>query len=74
MPPKPNKRRSCTGKTKYLTLADASRAAAKYAARQHSWLTAYPCRFCGGFHFGHPPKRVRQSIIDRQRNARKPAR
>jgi hypothetical protein len=25
-------------------------------------LVAYGCDFCGGFHFGHPPRRVRQAI------------
>jgi hypothetical protein len=25
-------------------------------------MTAYQCKFCHHFHFGHPPARVRQSL------------
>lgn len=30
------------------------------------WLTAYRCRFCNGFHFGHPPAHVREAIAHNQ--------
>lgn len=43
---------------------DAKQAAWYLRQRQPDagWLTPYRCQFCRGFHYGHPPKRVRQSI------------
>lgn len=48
------RRKSCTGKVRYLS-QDLALAAL-------SAMTPYRCQFCNGFHFGHPPKHVRQAL------------
>lgn len=44
------RRSACAGKRRYETAED---------ARKHSLrnLQVYRCRFCGGYHAGHGPKR-----------------
>ena len=61
------RRKACTGKQRFGTEQDARRAIWSLRSRKpdSGWLTAYKCRFCGGFHFGHPPRRVRQAISAR---------
>lgn len=58
------RRKACTGKIRY---ADAAAAKAGLARLHHhkgysGFMTPYQCQFCGGWHFGHPPRRVRQAI------------
>lgn len=57
------RRRTCKRKKKYEAVE--AQAAAK-AQRGH---TAYKCRFCSGWHTGHTPRRVRQSMKARKNNA-----
>lgn len=58
------RRKACGTKVRY---ADADAAfqsilSLKRRTKTNQWFTAYRCDFCGGFHFGHPPHRVRQGI------------
>ncbi len=59
------RRKSCTGKVRYLT-QDQALAALKRFTRHcevwHGYMTPYRCAFCHGFHFGHPPKHVREAL------------
>ena len=65
------RRRSCAGKVAYPSEAAASQAARVAQRRAHAAIVHYRCRFCGAFHVGHPPGRVRQSMADRARRRRK---
>lgn len=60
------RRKQCKGKTRYTTQMSAQAAIGRLRRNTgtRDWLTAYRCRWCSGFHFGHPPKGVRQSITD----------
>lgn len=59
------RRRACDGKRRY---ADAKEARGgvwnlrRSGKAEGAMLAVYRCQFCGGFHFGHPPARVRQSM------------
>lgn len=58
------RRKACGTKVRYETVG-----AALDARRRRPFgreLGAYHCRFCGGFHLGHPPKHVRQAIAARR--------
>lgn len=46
------RRRSCERKTRFVTSADAE-------AASYGGMLVYTCRFCSGFHIGHPPPRLR---------------
>ena len=52
------RRNSCTDKRRYESASQARAAISGLFRRKgyQGYLQAYPCRFCGGFHFGHPPK------------------
>lgn len=55
------RRRSCERKVRYKSKKDAKRAIYRTNKRK-GWaghVQAYMCQFCGGWHFGHPPKRKR---------------
>ena len=58
------RRRACGSKRRYLTERDARAAISslRHHTGQADLLTTYRCDFCNGFHFGHPPARVRQSM------------
>lgn len=62
-----SRKKACYGKIKYATMTEAAEAARSAERHYKAWLTPYPCRYCGGFHFGHPPRQVRQSIIARRK-------
>lgn len=59
------RRKACTGKVRFASQDDAL-AAIKAMIRKHGRgigvMTPYRCPFCNGFHFGHPPRRVRQAL------------
>lgn len=58
------RRKACGKKVRYLT-QDAAMSALRGMTRDHGgrgYMTPYRCQFCGGFHFGHPPKKVRQAL------------
>lgn len=66
MASKRNKRRkACTRKVRHETLEAAIIARKKLPYGRE--LCAYKCKFCGGFHIGHPPKKVREAIATRQK-------
>jgi hypothetical protein len=52
------RRKACDGKTRFTSFGAAA-AALRSLIREKGndgWpMAAYPCRFCGGFHFGHTP-------------------
>jgi hypothetical protein len=67
------RRRMCGAKDRFPS-EEAALAAIRRLRRAtgtHDWLTPYRCRFCGGFHFGHPPRRVRQAQVARAGAARR---
>lgn len=49
--------RSCVWKIRYHTALEAVRAAARACERSGDYIAPYSCRFCHGWHIGHPPKR-----------------
>jgi hypothetical protein len=69
------RRKACTGKTRFPTheAALASLCHLKRKRQITDFLTPYHCRFCGGFHFGHPPRGIRKSLSDKKKNNPKPA-
>lgn len=58
------RRKQCKSKTRYDTQGQAQRAlnGLRRNTGDSSVMTAYHCRWCGGFHFGHTPYRVRLSM------------
>lgn len=65
------RKKSCDGKKKFTDQESAGRAAA-YRTRLHGrWITPYRCKFCGGYHIGHPPRSVRQSLKAKRENQRR---
>lgn len=59
------RRKACTGKVRHETLEFAL--IAKKMVPYGKELVAYKCKSCGGFHIGHPPKKVRRAIANRQK-------
>lgn len=58
-------RRNACGKKRRYDSQDQALAAIKALTRSggaSGYLTPYRCPFCHAFHFGHPPKRVRQAL------------
>jgi hypothetical protein len=51
------RRKACKGKQRFESLGDAWTALRSLIRRQAPTrpMNAYPCKFCGGFHFGHTP-------------------
>jgi hypothetical protein len=60
------RRIACEGKKQYKDVNIANIAAGKAAHRAEQWIRAYKCEFCGRWHIGHPPQRIRQSIRDKR--------
>lgn len=58
------RRNACTGKVRYATQDQALSALQGFTRTRgwHGYMTPYRCAFCNGFHFGHPPKHVRQAL------------
>jgi len=57
------KRKECTGKIGYETQHDAIMALRRVSI---SDLHSYKCRFCGKWHLGHVPWKVRKIIETRK--------
>jgi hypothetical protein len=57
------RRKSCEGKIRFTDYISARRAATSHQYAYGQWMNPYPCKFCHGWHIGHPPKKVRQAII-----------
>ena len=60
------RRKACEGKIRFTDHLAAERAASSHVRKYHEWMRAYRCKFCSGFHVGHPPRHVRQAIIARR--------
>jgi hypothetical protein len=58
------RRKSCARKKRYASYSDATRSIAGLyrQGKKDGMLLVYACQFCGGFHFGHPPAHILQSI------------
>lgn len=63
------RRKQCEGKIKFPDQLAAGRAASSHVKKFGQWMTAYHCKFCHGFHIGHPPGYVRQAIIAKRERA-----
>jgi len=60
------RRKECERKSRYTEYGAHKRAAAlAHATGQR--ISAYRCKWCGGWHVGHTPYRVRQSMRDRRK-------
>jgi len=57
------RRNSCLGKHRYASAKEARAAIHGLHQRKgfQGYMHAYYCDFCGGFHFGHPPKSRRSN-------------
>ena len=60
------RRIACDGKKQYADIHGATVAAGKASDRAETWIHPYKCEFCGCWHIGHPPKRIRQAIQARR--------
>ena len=61
----------CGSKIRHAT-EDAAWGALRSFQRKHPdyrGMVYGPCPFCGGFHYGHPPRKIRQRMAARRRNA-----
>ncbi len=55
------RRKACVGKTRFVTFNEATGALRAFLRKvgNEGWpLSAYRCRFCSGFHFGHIPTKA----------------
>ena len=57
MPKRPSKQSSCDGKARheYQAQAAAAKRAMVASGSPHWQINVYKCRFCHGWHLGHPP-------------------
>ena len=55
--PTRTKAKSCEGKVRHASKAAAKRACIAARRRGGTWPTSYQCKFCGGWHIGHTPRR-----------------
>lgn len=58
------RRKACGKKARYES-QEAALAALKAFTRDRGfrgYMAPYRCAFCGGFHYGHPPRGVRQAM------------
>ena len=60
------RRRACDGKKRYATEAEAQPAVTSLWIQYQERTSAYHCRFCGGYHVGHLPGKVRQAMDRRK--------
>ena len=51
------RRKSCDGKIRYATGAEATAEACRLRRRSHWPMQAYRCQFCHGYHVGHMPRK-----------------
>lgn len=60
--------KSCYGKIRFDDKETADKAMWSYRKAYASRMNSYHCKFCGGYHIGHMPYKVRQSIADKKAN------
>lgn len=58
-------RRGCEGKRRYESETEAYQHMTALRKKDGARVNYYACPLCEGFHVGHTPRRVRQSIRDR---------
>lgn len=60
------RRRPCKSKVRYPDQGAAQAGISRINRMKgyQGFMTAYHCGFCGGWHFGHPPARVRRAIAE----------
>ena len=51
------RRKQCDGKIRHKTKEDAHSARYSLQKKTGEWLRIYKCKFCGGWHVGHPSAR-----------------
>jgi len=58
------RRRKCENKVRYSSMEGAAEGIERLreVKKVTELLTPYPCGFCQGWHFGHPPHRVLKRI------------
>ena len=55
-------KKQCSGKQKFDSEATAIRAFAGFDKLKNADVTAYKCRFCGFWHYGHTPKGLQNRL------------
>lgn len=58
------RRNGCDGKIRYASKDAADQAARRASKQSGQWISGYGCRFCKGFHIGHPPRKKKTAGID----------
>jgi hypothetical protein len=58
------RRSGCKGKRRFADATEAE--AARHALGDRRQMNSYRCRFCGFWHIGHTPAKVRQAIRARR--------
>jgi hypothetical protein len=64
------RRNACDDKVRHLTMTDANAAAYFTRKKFNSFVRAYGCKFCGGFHVGHPDKKTKHAIAAKNKSRR----
>jgi hypothetical protein len=65
------RRKACDGKTRFASFAEANGALRAFLRKVASvasarWpMSAYRCKFCNGFHFGHVPVKAQKARAGR---------
>ena len=61
------RRKECSRKRRFETHHDAAAALRRLKGRHQrsDRMSVYRCRWCGGYHFGHTPLRVRLAIEEK---------
>lgn len=57
------RRKMCTRKRRYIQMGDAQGAVDRLNTTYKTRMLIYKCKFCGGWHVGHPPRVVRDQLI-----------
>ena len=57
------RRKQCDGKIKYPDALTAHRSAGVASDRSSGWISSYKCEFCGFYHIGHPPKKIKRLLV-----------
>lgn len=60
-----HKEKSCTGKIRHGSQRQARDHARELQVTGEPWVMAYRCRYCGGWHVGHAPEKLRQKLKKR---------
>lgn len=61
------RRKSCEGKKRYDNEAEARKQCNWFWYERDARLNVYKCKFCGGFHIGHPDRKTKRAIAAKRR-------